>query len=177
MVLVLVLLIVGSLARFLPHAPNFSPVLAIALFGGVYLRRSQALWLPLLLMIGTDLFLGLHATLAFTWGSVLLAGLIGLWVRQANRPSRILSGALVSAVVFFLVTNFGAWLAYYPLTREGFLECYALAVPFFRMTLSGTLVYTVVLFGSYEFFVRRVKGTRLAPVLLGDLNFRRKVSI
>jgi hypothetical protein len=168
MVLVLVLLIVGSLARLLPHAPNFSPVLAIALFGGVYLRRSQALWLPLVLMIGTDLLLGLHPTLAFTWGSVLLTGLIGLWVRQANRPSRILSGAVVSAVVFFLVTNFGAWLAYYPLTREGLFECYALAVPFFRTMLASTLVYTVVLFGSYEFFVRRVKGTRLAPVLLRD---------
>jgi hypothetical protein len=164
--LALALLIIGVSARFLPHAPNFSPVIAIALFGGVYLRRSQALWVPLLLMMTTDVFLGLHATIPFTWGSILVCSLIGLWARQNTGPVRIVAATLTSAVLFFIVTNFGAWLAFYPLTREGFVSCYTLAVPFFRMTLLSTLAYAFVLFGVYELVSRRVKDTRLATVLL-----------
>jgi hypothetical protein len=164
--LALALLIIGVSARFLPHAPNFSPVIAIALFGGVYLRRSQALWLPLVLMMLTDLVLGLHATVPFTWGSVLAAGVIGLWARKKPGVTRIIGGAVASAVLFFVVTNFGAWLVFYPPTRAGFLSCYTLAIPFFRMTLLSTLAYAFVLFGVYELVSRRVRGTKLAPVLL-----------
>jgi len=160
------LLLIGVAARFLPHAPNFSPVIAIALFGGVYLRRSQALWVPLALMMVSDIFLGLHATIPFTWTSILLASLIGLWVRKSATPVRILSGAALSAIVFFAITNFGAWLAFYPQTGAGLKECFILAIPFFRMSLASALVYAVVLFGAYEVFAIRLKGTQLEPVLL-----------
>jgi len=166
MVLAFGLLILGALARFLPHTVNFSPVLAIALFGGVYLRRREAIWVPLALMAVTDLVLGLHATIPFTWGSILLTSLVGFWVRQNVTAGRVLIGAVTSAVLFFVVTNFGAWLAFYPQTREGFLSCYTLAIPFFRMTLVSTVVYATVMFGVYEFVARQVRHTRLAVVLL-----------
>ena len=166
MVLAMGLLVIGILSRFLPHAANFTPVLAIALFGGVYLRRSQALWLPLFLMVVSDLVIGLHVTVPFTWGSVFLISCLGLWVRQNATPVRILGGGVISAVLFFIVTNFGSWLAFYPQTAQGLKECYILAIPFFRMTLASTLAYSVVLFGVYELITRRVKDTRLAPVLL-----------
>lgn len=160
------LLLIGILARFLPHAPNFTPVLAVALFGGVYLRRSQALWLPLALMIISDIFIGFHATIPFTWGSILLCSVLGLWLRRNTTPVRILGGTLAGAVLFFIVTNFGSWLAFYPHTIQGLKECFILAVPFFRTTLVSTLAYSVLLFGLYELIARRITGTRLAPVLL-----------
>ena len=166
MVLALGLIVIGVLSRLLPHVNNFSPVIAIALFGGVYLRRSQALWVPVALLAVSDVFLGLHATIPFTWGSVLLASLIGLWVRKDSTPLRIASGSLFSAILFFIVTNFGAWLTMYPHTADGFKQCYILAVPFFRATLVSTMVYSVALFGAYELFARRVKGTRFETVLL-----------
>lgn len=166
MVLAIGLLIIGILSRFLPHAENFTPVLAIALFGGVYLRRSQALWLPLALMAASDLVIGLHATIPFTWGSIVLCSLIGLWVRQRVTPVRILGGAFLSAVLFFIVTNFGSWLLYYAPTWDGLVACYTLAIPFFRMSLASTLCYSVVLFGIYEIVSRKVRDSRLAPVLL-----------
>jgi hypothetical protein len=165
--LAIALLLIGLSARFLPHVPNFSPVLAIALFGGVYLRRSQVLWMPLALMILTDMVLGPHVTMPFTWASVFAASLIGLWARRNPNASRIVGGSVASAVIFFLVTNFGCWLTGYPLTQEGFVTCFALAVPFFRMTVVSTLMYALVLFGVYELVSRRVKDTRLAVVLLG----------
>ena len=164
--LALGLLLIGALSRFLPHAMNFSPVIAIAFFGGVYLRRSQALWVPLALMAVTDIFLGLHATIPFTWSSMLLVSLLGLKLRENVTPVRMMAGAVVSAGVFFIITNFGAWLAFYPKTMPGLKECYILAIPFFRMSLVSTVVYSVVLFGVYELVARRVRATRLAAVLL-----------
>ena len=160
------LLLIGVAARFLPHAPNFSPVLAIALFGGVYLRRSQVLWMPLALMILTDMVLGTHVTMPFTWASVFVASLIGLWARENPNASRIVGGSVASAVIFFIVTNFGCWLTGYPLTQQGLVMCFTLAIPFFRMTIVSTLMYAFVLFGVYELVSRRVRGTKLAPVLL-----------
>ena len=166
MILAFGLLVLGVLARFLPHAPNFTPVLALALFGGVYLKRSHALFLPLALMMISDLFLGLHPVIPFTWGSLLLISCIGLWIRKSQTLTRVAAGSLASAVLFFALTNFGCWLAYYPQTWEGFLSCYVLAVPFFRGTLVSTLLYTVILFAGYEFLADRIKKTRLAFVLL-----------
>ncbi|MFH0754587.1 MAG: DUF6580 family putative transport protein [Candidatus Omnitrophota bacterium] len=166
MVLALGLLFLGVLARFMPHAPNFTPVLAVALFGAVYLKRSYALILPLSLMMVTDIFLGLHPVVAFTWGSILLVSCIGLWVRTRLSVTNVVIGSLASAMLFFVVTNFGVWLTYYPQTWEGFVSCYTLAIPFFRTTLASTAVYAIVMFGGYELLAMSFKKTRLAPVLL-----------
>jgi hypothetical protein len=166
MVLALGLLIVGVLSRFLPHADNFTPVLALAFFGGVFLRHSHALVLPLGLMMCSDLFLGIHPMIPFTWGSLFLISFMGLKWRDQVNVQTVFAGSLIGAVIFFMVTNFGAWLAYYPLTWEGFVTCYVMAIPFFRNTLVSTLVYTGILFGVYELLARRIRSTRLAPVLL-----------
>ena len=167
MILALGILAIGVLARFMPHAPNFTPVLALALFGGVYLKRSQAILVPLALMMVTDLFLGTYPSMPFTWVSILLVSAIGLLVRKAPGIKNTLIGSVGSAVVFFIVSNFGVWLLWYPHTMEGFLACYALAVPFFRGTLVSTLLYSVVLFGAYEVLASQIRKTRLAPVLIG----------
>jgi hypothetical protein len=166
MFLAVCVLLFGLLTRFMPHEPNFTPVLALALFGGVYLKRSQALLLPLALMMVSDLFLGLHPVIGFTWGSIFLISCIGLWIRKSQSITRVAVGSLASAMLFFVVTNFGCWLAYYPQTWEGFSSCYTLAVPFFRGTSASTLLYTVIFFGGYELLAGQVKKTRLAPVLL-----------
>ncbi len=165
--LAIVLLVFGIALRFIPHAPNFTPVTAIALFGGVYLSRKHAILLPLALMMISDVFIGLHDTLLFTWGSFILIAVIGLWVKQHKSPAVILGTSVLSSVVFFLITNFGAWLSpLYPNTYEGLVNCFMLAIPFFRTTLASSLLYSVVLFGSYELVAAWAKKTRFARVLL-----------
>jgi hypothetical protein len=166
MVLALGFLGFGLLTRLIPHEPNFTPVLALALFGGVYLKRSYAILLPLALMMVSDLFLGLHPVIGFTWGSIFLVSCIGLWVRMSHSAVHVAMGSVAAAVLFFVVTNFGCWLAYYPHSWEGFASCYTLALPFFRGTLLSTLLYTVVLFGGYELLAAKIAKTRLATVLL-----------
>ncbi len=166
--LALLLVVTGIIFRFLPHAPNFSPVAAIALFAAAYLpNRRQALIVPLSLMIISDLFLGMHNVIVFTWGAILLVSLIGINFRKARKTTTVLGGSLLSSFTFFIVTNLGVWMmGWYPKTAAGLMQCYIAAIPFFRNFLAGTLVYSFILFAAYEITARFVKNTRFSSVLL-----------
>ncbi len=164
--LAIFLIIFGIASRFVIHAPNFTPVIAIALFSGVYLNKKYAMFVPVILMIIADLFIGLHNTIFFTWGSMLLVAGLGFWARKNKNVKRIAISGLFSAILFFVITNFGAWLFMYPRTMEGFVNCYIAAIPFFRTTFLSTFVYVFILFGIYEIVANLVKNTRFAKLLL-----------
>ena len=165
--LAIILLILGIFSRLITHIPNFTPVIALSLFSGVYLKRNQAIILPLLLLAVTDLILGFHETMAFTYSSVLIISLIGLWLKNHKNVKNITVTSLYSSIIFFAITNLGVWLAsgMYPMTASGLKECFILAIPFFKTELFSTILYTVVFFGAYELIASRVKKTRFAYVL------------
>lgn len=157
--LALSLLGLGIVLRLIPHPPNFAPISAIALFGGVYLARPYAVVLPLLAMFASDmigqalgLFPGFHRTMPAVYGSFALVGLIGLWVRSGKSAATIIVGSLAASVLFFFITNFAVWYGgtMYPQTSVGLVAAYVAGLPFFRNTLLGDLFYTGVLFGAYE---------------------------
>ena len=161
------LIIIGILLRFIPHTANFTPVAAIAIFAGVYLNKKQALIVPLLLMVLSDAFLGMHNVILFTWGSFVLVTLLGVWAKKHKTFAGIVSTSIVSSFLFYVITNFGVWaMGWYPKTAQGLLECYILGLPFLRNFGVATLVYTFVFFGAYEFIARMVRDTKLAKVLL-----------
>jgi hypothetical protein len=100
--LAVIILAVAVLSRFIDHAPNFTPTIALALFGGVYLPRKYTIIVPLLFMLLSDLVLGFHHTMFFTWGSVVLISVFGVWMRQYNKFSNFLMAGTGSAVLFFI---------------------------------------------------------------------------
>ncbi|MFA6379037.1 MAG: DUF6580 family putative transport protein [Candidatus Omnitrophota bacterium] len=160
------LLLFGVMMRLIVHPANFTPVLALILFGGVYCNKKYALFLPLLLMMVSDAILGVHSLILFTWGSLMLIALIGLWLRERRDWLHLTAASFGAAVLFYVVTNFGVWLlGYYPMNLKGLVDCYVLAIPFFRTMLVSTLVYSFVFFGLYELVASRVKNTRYAHVL------------
>lgn len=145
--------------RLIPHPPNFAPIAAMALFGGAYLDKKYALIVPLLAMFISDIFLGFHSTMPFVYGSFLLTGLIGIWLRQHLTIANVFLGTLVSSILFFVITNFGVWLvgSIYEKTFEGLIQAYLYAIPFFRNTIVGDFFYTGLFFGSYELFLNLIK--------------------
>ena len=107
---------------------------------------SPLRYLPVLLISFaiTDLVIGYHTGTFFTWGSVFLIGL------TANHFSTTLmtrlSGALLGACIFFIITNFGVWASgMYGFTIEGFINCYTLAIPFFAYSLISTIVFSFII--------------------------------
>ncbi|RPI05944.1 MAG: hypothetical protein EHM64_04700 [Ignavibacteriae bacterium] len=150
-----ILILAAALSRLLPHPDNFTPIAAIALAGGVYIDKRFSLVITMAALLISDLFIGLHNTMIFVYGSFILIGFLGIWLKSHKKPVPILGATLFSSVLFFVITNFGVWLTgggwFYPKTVQGLIECYTLALPFFRNTIVGDLAYTAVLFGLFEF--------------------------
>ena len=143
------LVVLGVALRLVPHVPNFAPIGAIALFGGAILGWRYALWLPLSAMMLSDLIIGFYPGIEFTWASFLMIAVVGLALKNKGLLTKIGIGGLSSATIFFVVSNFGVWVSsgMYTHTLTGFINCYVMALPFFRATLMSDLFYGAVLFG------------------------------
>ena len=145
------LIFFAILSRFLPHPPNFTPIAAIALLSSKgFTNRWVVFLIPIVSLFISDLFIGLHATIPFVYISFILIALLGMYVKKINIVS-----VLVSSTIFFLVSNFGVWLLYYPISVEGLIQCYTLALPFFLNTVLGDLVYGALLIYPFYALQRR----------------------
>ena len=157
--LALIIITCGILSRLVVHTPNFTPVLSMAFLGGMYLKGRQAVLVPLALMVISDFMIGFYGLeMFFVWGSILLISVLGLWLKERKSLGTVLGGSIASAVIFFIVSNFGAWLTLYPHTWVGFKQCYILAIPFFRGTFVSTLAYSVTFYVVYESLLKRSQG-------------------
>ena len=152
------LILLGVVARLVPHPWNATPIMAIALFGGTYLSKRWAILLPLTTVILSDAIIGWHTTMLFTWVAFVLTGGLAWWVRARPSASRIVAAALAGSLLFFLISNFGVWVVggLYPLTAKGLRDCFVAAIPFYRNTLLGDLLYTGAFFGLYALIRRPV---------------------
>ena len=147
--------IVLAASRFIPHPPNFTSLLALSFYIPAILgiRYIPALIFSFLI---TDYFIGFHSTVAFTWGSVIIIGLISKYL-IINIATRV-SGALCGAVLFFLITNFGVWtLGSYGYSLDGFIACFTLALPFFGYSLVSTFIFSALIETIYKFYLNKYK--------------------
>jgi len=173
------LIFVAALSRLLPHPPNFSPVEAIALFGGAFFAsRAWALAVPLLAMLVSDLVLvgmlgGSYAMylggISFwsVYACIAALTVLGFGLRGRTSAPRVLGYGLAGSVLFFVVTNFGAWLgsaAFYPQNAAGLAAAYVAGIPFFKWTVAGTLAYSAFLFGGFALLRRRLPALRAQTV-------------
>jgi hypothetical protein len=158
-------------SRFVPHPPNVACVGALGLFAGCYLVGRRAYLVPLAVLLLSDLVgqlagipgMGFYnpITMVMVYAATLAAIPVGRWLRDTPSKLRLPAGALAASVLFFLISNFGVWLGgWYPMTGLGLVTCFTNAIPFFGYTLAGNLVFTLAIFGAYEY--RRVA---LVPAL------------
>lgn len=171
-VVLAVLILAAAASRLLPHPPNFTPIAAMALFGGAcFASRRTAFLVPFAAMLLSDLAigltrgdlsLGLHPLLPVVYGSFALSVCLGFWLRGARTFARVAGATLAGSILFFVVTNFGVWAlgTWYPRTWDGLIACYVAAIPFFRNTLLGDVFYSAVLFGSLTLAERRFPALR-----------------
>jgi len=142
-------------SRFIPHPPNFTSLLALSFYVPALLgiRYLPALLISFLI---TDLIIGLHSATLFTWGSVLMIGLISKYFTSSilNR----MSGALFGACLFYLITNFGVWTGgLYGYNIEGLLTSYILGIPFFGFSIISTIIFSSIIETIYKFSKLKVK--------------------
>ena len=145
--------------RFVPHPPNFTPIIAMTLYGSIFFGYRSIPFIILAFAI-SDIFLGFHKLLLFTWGSLGIIGIIHTFF--TSFLSRIL-GCIISASVFYILTNFGVWLLsdFYSNDFNGLINCYILAIPFFGNTMFSTILFglmcELIYSSKKSFFIENIK--------------------
>src|SRR5260370_918560 len=111
-----------------------------------------------LALYGTAIFL----LMPYVYACFVATTCLGLLIRPRHSPVRIATAMLASSVLFFVVTNFGSWLAFsfYPKTWDGLVSCYIAGLPFFRNALAGDAVCTAILFGGFAVAERYIAALR-----------------
>ncbi len=148
------MVLLAAALRLIPHFPNFTPIAAMALFGGAYFSNKKlAFIIPLTAMFISDLIIGFHSTMWAVYLSFAIVVLIGFSLRKSKKISNIFLAVLSSSVLFFVVTNFAVWTTgtMYPMNIAGLGECYVAAIPFFSYSILGDLFYAGIFFGAFEF--------------------------
>ena len=138
-----------ALGRIIPHPPNFTPILATAIYTPYMINDKWiAVLIPLSAMFIADIIIGFHPYMLWVYGAIGLSTLISSWSMRFNKKYIQLGVmAILSSILFFIITNFAVWAIwdYYPKTIDGLIICYIKAIPFFQNTLLGTIVYTAII--------------------------------
>ena len=161
------MILAAAASRLIPHPPNMTSVAAIALFGGATIADKRAAFLvPLAALLLSDVVLGFYRHMEVVYLAFALIVGIGIWLQKHRSLLPTVGATLASSLLFFLITNFGVWAfeSMYPKTLGGLIACYAAAIPFFRNTLQGDALYSLVLFGGFAFLERQFTAMR-DPVL------------
>ena len=145
--------LVAVLMRLVPHPPNVAPITAVALFAGTFFdKKHWAVLMPLLAMVATDIFLGFSMITPVVYLSFLAITAIGMAFKKMN-----IGTVLLSSLVFFVLSNLGVWVLFYPLTTEGLTTCFTLAIPFFINSLLGDIFFSALLLFGYRFATQRLQ--------------------
>ena len=158
--LALLLIVALAALRLLPQPANIAPIGALALFSGAYLQSRFAYAVPLAALFLGDLQIGLYhgGVMVAVYLGFLASALIGRGLlrtraeepRRRDRGGRVVVAVGAGALVFWLISNFGVWLFFRPLSLAGFAQCYADALPFLGRSLVGDALYAALLFGGYQ---------------------------
>ncbi len=170
-ILIIAMILMAAFSRLIPHLPNFTAVGAMALFGSAYFnKRYLALISPILAMWLSDLvinnvvyaaynesFVWFQSFQIYTFLPLLLITVMGFFLFKKVSTSKVIAGSIVSAVIFFVVSNFGTWLspyAVFPHNFAGLVETYVAGIPFLGNNLMGTLFFSTIMFGAYYFITK-----------------------
>ena len=146
------LIFFGALLRLVPHWPNFTPIAAMALFGGAYINKKHlAFLIPFAALLVSDLFLGFHKWMIAVYISFGFVVLLGFMLRTRVKIGSVLLATVVSSLLFFVITNFAVWLGspFYSQDLAGLMESYTLALPFLNNGILGDLFFSTVFFGGF----------------------------
>ena len=137
------LILILAFARLIPHPPNFTPIIAVAIVSGYFFKNLNLSILTLLIaMLISDLFIGFYENMIFVYVSLLIITFTFYKIsNKINFKNLFVYGFAVS-LIFFIISNFGVWALGspgldnlpYEKSLAGLIECYIFAIPFFGNT-------------------------------------------
>jgi len=144
------LVLILALGRLIPHPPNFTPVIAVAILSGFFFKNIYlSLGTLLASMLLADAFIGFYNNIVFVYISLILIGSIFYKISKKINFKNLFAYGLGSSVIFFIISNFGVWAlgspginnVPYERSLDGLIQCYIAAIPFFGNTFLSTIIF------------------------------------
>ena len=156
------LIFILALSRLMPHPDNFTPIIALAIMSSYFFRNVNFSYTVMLFsMLLADFFIGFYSYMLFVYVSLFLIVLIFFKISKKMNYKNLFIFSFFGSVIFFLISNFGVWLVgnLYERNINGLIECYFMAIPFFKNTIISTLIFSysslIIYKSSNKFFVTR----------------------
>jgi len=153
------LIILLALSRLIPHPPNFTPILGMAVFSGAIINKKIVAYLvPLAAMLLSDLYLGFHSGMPIIYFTLVICVLIGTFIESRVTILNSILGITAGVLVFYLITNFTVWYGsgMYENSFSGLITCYIMGLPFLQNTFISSLIYGMGAFLIYEVINKRL---------------------
>ena len=153
------LIIILAFARLIPHPPNFTPIIAVAIISGYFFKNFNLSVLILLAaMLISDLFIGFYENIIFVYASLILITFIFYKISNKINFKNLFIYGFAGSIIFFVVSNFGVWALgspgvnniAYEKTLSGLIECYIFAIPFFGNSYLSTLIFAYPVIFIYK---------------------------
>ena len=139
------LILILALSRLMPHPDNFTPIIALAIMSSYFFRNVNFSYVVMLFsMLLADFFIGFYSYMLFVYISLFLIVLIFFKISKKMNYKNLFIFSFFGSVIFFLISNFGVWLVgnLYERNINGLIECYFMAIPFFKNTIISTLIFS-----------------------------------
>ena len=157
----IVLILILSFSRLIPHPPNFTPIIAVAIISSYFFKNIYLSCATLLIsMLLADAFIGFYSNMFFVYFSLLLILFIFHRISEKMNFKNLFICGFIASLIFFIISNFGVWVLGspgvldlpYEKNLNGLVECYILAIPFFGNTFLSTLIFSYPAIFIYKSF-------------------------
>jgi len=156
------LVLLLAFSRFIPHPPNFTPIVAAAIMSGYFFKNIKLSFIVLIIpMLFVDIFIGFYKHMSFVYLSLFLITFIFFKISDKINFKSLFVFGFLGSLIFFVVSNFGVWTfgVLSPVTNlpyekslNGLISCYFLAIPFFKNTLFSTIVFSYAAYLANHFY-------------------------
>ena len=146
----IMLILILSFSRLIPHPPNFTQIIAVAIMSSYFFKNIYLSFATLLVsMLLTDAFISFYNNMFFVYLSLLLIVFIFHKIGEKMNFKNLFIYGFIGSLIFFIISNFGVWALGSPEVRDiayaknlnGLVECYILAIPFFGNTFLSTVIF------------------------------------
>jgi len=173
---VLAIYMIAVAAMRIPNAAqltawsNFTPIGAMGLFGGAYFTKKwKAFAFPLITLLASDLVINvfvyngkygiMYGSWYWVYGGFCVIVLFGNWLLKKVSVRNLVLTGIAATLAYWMIVDFGVFLFGCTDITTGLkmdhsfnslLKCYAQGAPFMKNFLLGTLVYSGIMFGAFE---------------------------
>ncbi len=150
----LTLILILVISRLIPHPPNFTPIITIAIMSGYLFKDNYfSIFILVVSMLIGDFFIGFYDNMLFVYLPLILITVIFSKIKMKINYRNLFLYGFIGSLIFFVISNFGVWLIgdLYTKNIGGLIECYFMAIPFFKNTIISTLLFSYIAFFSNNY--------------------------